>query len=295
MARLPILLPVLSVVAGIATFSLMDTAMKSASIQAGVYSALLLRSLFGVLLMAPVWLAKPTPFPQTTVMKVHVLRSVVVAIMAPLFFWGLVRLPMAEAIAISFIAPLLALYLASVMLGETIRASAIAASALGMAGVLVIAASRFGAGGHEAGALAGIVAVLVSALFYAVNLVLQRRQAQIAGPVEVATFQNLLVGLMLLPAAPWLLEWPQPEGLRDIALGAVLAAVAIMLLSWGYARAEAQVLVPIEYTGFAWAALFGWWWFGESVTVATVSGAALIVVGSWIAARAPQAAAGDRE
>jgi S-adenosylmethionine uptake transporter len=58
-----------------------------------------------------------------------------------------------------------------------------------------------------------------------------------------------------------------------------------MLLSWGYARAEAQALVPLEYTAFVWAALAGRLWFGEAVTVATVSGAMLITFGCWIATR----------
>jgi len=54
---------------------------------------------------------------------------------------------------------------------------------------------------------------------------------------------------------------------------------------WGYARAEAQVLVPIEYTGFLWAALFGWLQFSEEVGIATVGGALLIVVGCLIGAK----------
>jgi S-adenosylmethionine uptake transporter len=70
------------------------------------------------------------------------------------------------------------------------------------------------------------------------------------------------------------------------ATAAVLIAISLMLLSWAYARAEAQALVPLEYTGFIWAALFGWLWFGEVVTLATLAGAALIVVGCLIATRA---------
>jgi S-adenosylmethionine uptake transporter len=58
-----------------------------------------------------------------------------------------------------------------------------------------------------------------------------------------------------------------------------------MLLSWAYGRAEAQVLLPIEYTAFVWAALFGWLFFAEAVTLETMAGVALIVIGCWIAAR----------
>jgi S-adenosylmethionine uptake transporter len=74
-----------------------------------------------------------------------------------------------------------------------------------------------------------------------------------------------------------------------IAISALLAIMALLMLSWAYARAEAQVLVPVEYTGFLWAALFGWWWFAEPVGLATVAGAVLIVLGCWIAARQTRA------
>jgi S-adenosylmethionine uptake transporter len=204
-----------------------------------------------------------------------------------LFFYGLVRIPIAEAIAISFIAPLIALYFAAMLLGETIRPNAIFASLLGIAGVIVIGAARFGQGDFSRETVMGIAAILVSAVLYALNLVLQRRQAMLADPIEIAFVQNLFVGLIFLLAAPWLAQWPADPALRDIAAGAVLATIALLFLSWGYARAEAQALVPIEYTGFLWAMLFGWIWFGERVGPATFAGAALIVVGCLIAARKP--------
>ena len=280
-------LPFLSTAAGICTFSMMDATMKGASIEAGVYSALMLRCAFGTLLMLPVWLLAGWRAPTRAAVRLHALRSTVVAGMALLFFWGLVRVPLAEAIALSFIAPLIALYLAAVLLGETIQPRTIVASLLGLCGVLVIAGARLVAGTLGGPSGWGIAAVLVSAVLYAWNLVLQRQQAQLASPPEIAFFQNLLVALILGLAAPWLLAWPEASALRAIALAAALAGLSLLLLSWGYARAEAQALVPIEYTGFIWAALFGWWKFGEPVTWATLAGVVLIVIGSWIAARRP--------
>ena len=58
-----------------------------------------------------------------------------------------------------------------------------------------------------------------------------------------------------------------------------------LALAWSYARAEAQTLVPLEYSGFAWASLFGFLFFSETVGLATVVGTALIIAGSWLAAR----------
>jgi S-adenosylmethionine uptake transporter len=285
MTRASPLLPFLSVATGIATFSVMDAAMKSASIDGGVYNAMLLRAGIGTVLMVPVWLLAKGRLPAFATLRLHALRSFAVACMAMLFFWALVRMPMAEAMALSFIAPLIALYLAAVILGERIRPAAIAASLCGLGGVAVIAAARFGEAGGVAASAPAVLAVLGSAVFYAWNLILQKQQALIAGPTEVALFQNLFVGLLLLPAAPWLAAMPTTGALNAIAISAVLASISLMLLSWGYGRAEAQALVPLEYTGFIWAALTGWLWFGEAVTAATVAGTVLIVIGCVIGTR----------
>jgi S-adenosylmethionine uptake transporter len=291
MKRAHPLLPFLSVTTGIATFSMMDALMKSASMAGGVYNALLLRSAIGGLLMLPIWLLARGRWPTLAVLRIHALRSAVVVAMAGLFFWALVRLPMAEAMALSFIAPLIALYLAAVVLGETIRPAAIVASLLGLGGVAVITAARFSAGSPAESAPA-IGAVLLSAFFYAWNLILQRQQAMVASPFDVALFQSLFMALILVMAAPIVMliwkpfsDWPGTAMLRDVAGAAVLAAISLMLLSWGYARAEAQALVPLEYTAFVWAALAGYVWFREAVTPATIAGTTLIVLGCWIATR----------
>jgi len=286
----PHFLPIMATVLGIALFSIMDAFMKRASIASGVYSALLLRSVLAGGTVALIWRARGGRVPAGPVLRLHALRGVVCAVMAASFFYGLVRTPMAQGMALSFIAPLIALYLAAVVLGEQIRREAIIAALFGLAGVIVIAADRIGGATIEGEAAKGIAAVLASALLYAWNLVLQRQQAQVASPWEVVTFQNLFVGLALLPLAPLLWHMPDLGAVRDVAGGAALATGALLLLSWAYARAEAQVLVPIEYTAFFWAALMGWLWFDEAVTPATLAGLALILIGCWIAARGPRAA-----
>jgi S-adenosylmethionine uptake transporter len=284
MTRAQPYLPVLAAVSGIALFAFMDAAMKRAALGGGVYNALLFRSLIGTGLLLPLWRFGGGRWPGAAAWRLHGTRSAVVAGMALLYFWGLVRLPLAEAIAISFIAPLIALYLAAVILGEQIGRRAIAGSLLGLAGVVVITAGHMGriAGGAQG---PGIAAVLCSAVLYGWNLILQRQQAQLAGPREVAFFQNLLIALILLLAAPWLAHRPSLPGLGFIAASAVLAATSLMLLSWAYARSEAQVLLPTEYSAFIWAALAGWLWFGERLDAATLTGGALIVAGCLTAAR----------
>ena len=284
-------LPIAAAVLAIALFSVMDALMKRAGMAGGVYSAMLVRSLLAGIIISVIWRWRGGRMPRAKVLKLHALRGVVSAAMATTFFYGLVRTPMAPGMALSFIAPLIALYLAAVTLGETIQRKAIAASLLGFVGVLLIAAERLivaerlGDGGMEGEAGLGIAAILLSAVLYAWNLVLQRKQAQLASPDEVAVFQNLFVSLCLLPFFPWLWAMPQGAVWGDIAGSALLATVSLMLLAWAYARAEAQALVPLEYTAFVWAALMGWLWFDEGLTRATLGGVALIVAGCWIGTR----------
>lgn len=286
MSRPHLLLPLAAALIGIALFAVMDATMKRASLASDVYDATLFRSLIGTTLLLPLWRIGGGRWPMRQVLRVHAKRSAVIAAMALLWFWGLVRLPLAQAIAMSFIAPLIALYLAAAILREQIGRWAITGSVLGFAGVVVISAGHLaGRTASDAAQGAGIAAILMSAVLYGWNLIIQRQQAQLAGPREVAFFQNLLVGLILLLAAPWLAHRPSLAALGLIAASAVLGATSLMLLSWAYARTEAQLLLPTEYSAFIWAALMGWLWFGERLDAATLLGGVLIVAGCLTAAR----------
>ncbi|HYD23923.1 MAG TPA: DMT family transporter [Croceibacterium sp.] len=278
------LLPYAVTLLGVGLFSLMDALMKGAAIAVGAYSALLLRSFIGTALIGPVWLATRTARPTRAALRVHMTRGVVAAAMAFTFFWGIARIPLAEAIALSFVAPLIALYLAAILLGEQVRPRAVGASLLGLVGVAVILFGRVSSGDWHEGAGWGIASILASSMLYAWNLVLQRQQSQLAGPIEVAAWQNAMVALVLVLFAPLAFEMPGRDSWPTIAGAAVLAVSAALLFAWAYARAEAQALVPLEYSGFLWAMLFGWLFFAEAVRPPVLLGAGLIVAGCWIAA-----------
>jgi S-adenosylmethionine uptake transporter len=205
--------------------------------------------------------------------------------MALSFFYALTKLPIAEAIAISFIAPLIALNLAAVLLGEIIQRKAIMASLLGLAGTIVIIGSRLGAADYDTETLKGLAAILFSAMLYAWNFIIIRKQALVSSPAEATTFHSGVGCLVLLVFAPWFLVIPAWEVMTDSALAAGLTVVGALSLTWAYARAEAQVLVPMEYSGFLWAALFGWLFFQEPISAATLVGVASIVFGCFIATR----------
>jgi S-adenosylmethionine uptake transporter len=269
---------------GIALFSCMDALMKGLTLAIGAYNTLLWRNLAGVAISGVLFLATRTAWPARTVMRVHLIRGGVSAVMAVTFFWGLARVPMAQAVALAFIAPLIALFLAAVLLKEHVGRTAIIASLLAIAGVGIILAGQARAElGHEA--LLGTASILISAVCYAYNIILMRQQAQLAGPIEIAFFQSAIVAGVLALAAPWLAAVPDLVHAPAMVGAALLAVGSLLLLSWAYARGEASYLAPTEYTSFLWAALLGWLVFGETVSLFTLIGAALIIVGCVIAAR----------
>lgn len=272
---------------GIALFSTMDAVMKHLALAIGVYNALLWRTMAGAIFGGAVFFGRRQAWPAPRVLRIHLLRGVLSAVMAFLFFWGLARVPMAQAIALAFVAPLIALYLAALILKEKIARSAVLASLLGFAGVLVILAGQARA---ELGpdAFRGSLAILASAGLYAYNIILMRQQALVAKPVEIAFFMSAIMTSCFLLAAPLLAVWPPAHELPAILGAAALAFASLLALSWAYARAEAQYLAPTEYTGFLWAALFGWLVFAEPVRPLTLAGAAMIVAACVIAARPRQ-------
>src|SRR4051812_10347061 len=269
---------------GIALFSGMDALMKHLAIGLGAYNALLWRTMAGALFGGILFVATRTPWPTRAVLRIHPVRGSVSVVMAILFFWGLARVPLAQGVALAFVAPLIALYLAALILKEQISRGAILASMLGFAGVIVIFAGQAEARlGPDA--LRGSIAILLSACLYAYNIILMRQQAQVARPIEIAFFMSLIMTSGFLLAAPWLAVPPPASELPAVAGAAILAFVSLILLSWAYARAEAQYLAPVEYTAFIWASLLGFLVFAEPVQPLTLVGAAMIVAACFLAAR----------
>ena len=271
---------------GIAVFSTMDAVIKALTLAIGTYNTLLWRSAAGIVVSGAPWLWRRPARPSRAAMKLHIERGIISAVMAVFFFWGLARMPMGQAIALTFIAPLIAQGLAVLLLKERMQRGALLGSMLAFGGVLVILWGQASTKMRPE-AFQGAIAVLLSAVCYAYNIILMRRQAQIADPFEVAFFQSVTVAICLAAAIPWYAVLPPVEHWPAILLGAVLATISLALLSWAYARAEASYLAPIEFTAFIWASLWGWVAFEEKVGPLTLLGAGLIVGGCWLAARVP--------
>jgi S-adenosylmethionine uptake transporter len=276
---------------GIAVFSTMDAVMKGLSLAIGAYNAILWRSVAGTIITGAIFVARGTRWPVWPVLRVHLLRGCISAAMTILFFWGLARVPMAQAVTLTFVAPLAAILLAAVLLKERIGRGVLIGSGIAVVGVAIIFAGQArGRLGPEVAL--GSLAVLGSAMCYAWNIILMRQQAQVARPVEIAFFQTAIVATIMLAVAPLLATLPAARHWPALVGAAMLATTSLMLLSWAYARGRASDLAPSEYTAFVWAALLGWAVFSERLSLFTLAGAALIICGclGGLRARRPVAA-----
>ena len=269
---------------GIGLFSMMDAVMKSLVLAIGVYNALLWRQMVSVGLGAVAWKLGRSGRPSARALKLHCARGLVTTAMAVLFFWGLARVPMAQAISLTYIAPILALLLAAVTLGERVGWKTFVASIAALGGVLVVMIGQ----GREVPVpetFHGTLAILGSAVLYAVNLVIARMQSQAARPGEIAFFQALVITATLALAAPWLAVVPEAAQWPKLILAAGLATASLWLLGWAYAHGDTGFLATTEYTSFVYAAGLGFLVFGERVSAFTLAGAAIIVVACLYAAR----------
>ena len=268
----------------VAILSIMDAVMKALVIAIGIYAVSIWRSIVNVILTGTLYLPRRLPWPNRPTLKIHVARGIVVTVMAALFFWGIGRVPLAQAIALTFIAPLIALLLAAAFLHEKIGSRSVAGSFAAFAGVLVIVLGQARAELGE-GVLLGSLAIVGSALCYACNIVLMRHQSLAAKPLEINFFQSVTVLVLWLAAVPFfgVPQWPV-DWWTWIVIAALMSTAGGLLFSWAYARAEASYLAVTEYSAFLWASALGWLVFQEPVSLYTLAGAALIVGGCLVAA-----------
>jgi S-adenosylmethionine uptake transporter len=206
-----------------------------------------------------------------------------VVLTASTFFFSVRELPLAEAIALSFLSPIFVAILGLVLLKERVDRRIILALAFGFAGMAAMLAPKLSQG--VTGSTLGVASALASAVFYALNLVLLRKIAQRDPPSVIVAFQA--TGPALALALPAWLVW-QPLSTRHLMLAAltgVLAVAGHLFVTRAYALATAARVASSEYTGLVWAALIGFMLFGETPGVPTFIGTALIVLGAMVVAR----------
>ncbi|MBZ9699832.1 MULTISPECIES: DMT family transporter [unclassified Mesorhizobium] len=207
-----------------------------------------------------------------------------------MYYLAIAALPLADAVALYFMAPLCIMVLAGPYLGERVSWQTLATVLIGLLGVVVML--RPGAGLFDWAALLS----LGSAVLYGFSQLMARKIGDTESSTVMAFYQNgaYLAGAALVASLFWLaginhaahpsLEflvrpwlWPtMPDFLKMAACGFV-ASAGMILLSQAYRMAPANRVATFEYTGILWSPLWGFLFFAEVPRSTTVIGAALII------------------
>jgi drug/metabolite transporter (DMT)-like permease len=203
----------------------------------------------------------------------QIIRALLLVVVTFLFMNGLRYIPLADATAINFLAPLLVTALSMPMLREKVGPREWLAVILGFIGVLIIV--RPGSASLQLAALFP----LSSAVCYSFYQIITRKFKGSENPVTMH-FYTGLVGVVASSMA-WQPGWRMP-GLSDaflmICLG-VSTGVGHYLLIKAFERMSPAVAAPFTYTHLVWAVMFGYLIFGEAPDIGSLLGI-MVIVGS---------------
>ena len=226
---------------------------------------------FAVIMTPAMMPASPLYALQTNRLGLHLMRGAALLGSSLFFISGLRFLPIAEASATGFVAPLFVTALSIIFLGEKVGLRRWIATAVGLIGVLIIL--RPGTGAFHPAAFFP----LVSALAWACTLIMTRMMSGTERAITTMTYSSI-AGLFILSAlVPFV--WVTPTW-HDIAFGILIGVAStagqwIVVLAFRYA--DASVLAPFSYTQLLWVSVLGFFIFGEVPDVYTITGAAFIV------------------
>lgn len=274
----------------------MDATVKTLAHRFDALQLTFLRFAAGSLFALPLWLWFRTPMPPRQRWRLHALRSVLLLLALLGWFHSLTLLPLVQAVAVGYTAPLFISLLAMLVLKEKPSRWIWAALALGGVGVGVglwpewLASQMQSAAGTSAAEaqnqaltsrarMVGIASAAASAVAYAAVVVMARHQAQRDGLWTILLVQSLLP--LLLLAAPAAARW-QPMNMADlpqVLLIGALATSGLWAITWAFTHIEASRAAPMEFTGLVWAAALGYSLFGEVPTIWSLASAGLIVGG----------------
>jgi drug/metabolite transporter (DMT)-like permease len=226
---------------------------------------------FAVIMTPAMMPASPLYALQTNRLGLHLMRGAALLGSSLFFISGLRFLPIAEASATGFVAPLVVTALSIIFLCEMVGLRRWIATGVGLIGVLIIL--RPGTGAFHPAAFFP----LVSALAWACTLIMTRMMSGTERAITTMAYSSI-VGLLILSAlVPFV--WVTPTW-HDIAFGILIGVAStagqwIVVLAFRYA--DASVLAPFSYTQLLWVSVLGFFIFGEVPDAYTITGAAFIV------------------
>ena len=270
-----------------ALFIGMDVTVKTLTSRFDAVQLTFLRFASGSLYALALWGWFRTPLPPRANWPLHVLRSVLLLAALVAWFHSLKLLPLVQAVAVGYTAPIFISLLAMLVLKERPGRWIWAALALGVLGCAVSLWPELSVQ-TDAGSTArieGQAAALVSAVCYAGVVVLARHQAQRDALWSILLVQNLLPVVLLAGPAAWGWQAMSAADLAPVLLIGLLATGGLICITWAFTHVEASRAAPLEYSGLVWAAGLGWLLFGEPPTAWSLGSAALIVAGALLLLR----------
>lgn len=210
----------------------------------------------------------------------HLKRGTLGIISMGLGFYGLLHLPLPEAIALGYAMPLIAVVFAAVFLGETVRIYRWSAVLVGMVGVGIVSWPKLtllSDGGIEAEQAVGAIAVLLASVLGGMAMIQVRRLVEEEKTATIVLYFSIIATVFSLATAPfgWDLIDLKPQ-LFLIAAG-VCGGVAQILLTESYRHADVSTVAPFEYTSIVVGSIVAYFVFGDVPTSSMLLGTAIVV------------------
>lgn len=206
----------------------------------------------------------------------HALRSILNMTTMVTFYLALRLMPLADAVAVTFAAPLFMTALSVPLLREKVGPRRWAAIVVGFAGVLLIAGPGSGPDGIAIGW--GAILALISAFTYALTLITSRQLSRTESSHTILFYYS--VGVILVMGATLPFNWltPRWEDVWVFLLVGVSGSIGQFCLNQAFRYGEVSFIAPLEYTALVWAGLFGLMFWNEIPTVPVLVGAAIVVL-----------------
>ncbi|BDI60607.1 DMT family transporter [Qipengyuania nanhaisediminis] len=210
----------------------------------------------------------------------QIARGACLALASVCFFSALYIMPMAEAMAIGFLAPVLTQLLAGPILGEKVRAKVYLVSIVALVGVAMILRPNLALLGWSA------LLPLVSAIFFALLMIANRASAGQGSALSMQVFVAALCAPILIALAATAklsgiealdFGWPDWDVVVRCAIVAGTASSAHWLAYIGTSRAGAAQVAPAIYVQMLVVVALGWAFFDEVPDLYTLAGAGLII------------------
>ncbi len=231
-----------------------------------------LRFLVFALIMVPAMVpGSPLFAMRTSRVGLQLMRGAALLGSSLFFITGLRYLPIAEASATGFVAPLFVTALSIFFLSEKVGVRRWLATATGLLGVLIIL--RPGTGAFHAAAFFPII----SALAWAVTLIMTRMMSGREHAITIMTYSSIAGVAILSVLVPFVWVAPSWQAVMFGILIGVASTAGQWIVVLAFRYADASVLAPFSYTQLVWVSTLGFLIFGEVPDAWTVVGAAFIV------------------